>query len=65
MRLTKNEWLARYGACETLDNRPQDCVRLKATTDGWFAVSVADAIATIAAHVTIYYEGPPAATKED
>jgi hypothetical protein len=62
MRLTKNEWLARYGACETLDNRPQDCVRLKATTDGWFAVSVADAIA---AHVTIYYESPPAATQED
>src|ERR1700693_413020 len=65
MMLTKNEWPARYGACETLDNTPQDCVRLKGTADGWFVVSVADAIAAIAAHVSIYHESPPAATKED
>jgi hypothetical protein len=32
MRLTKNEWLARYGACETLDNTPENLARFEATT---------------------------------
>ena len=38
MRFTKSEWLGRYGACEALDNTPENFARLEATITEYPAI---------------------------